>query len=122
MNLTDKQDAYARECLATLKKLGLRADYDARNEKLGYKIREAQLQKTPYMLVLGDQEVQNRTVTVRLNDGRNINGLPFDEFAEIMAREVKERSLESLVALKAEAAPGGEVSGASKSNNQEVRH
>ncbi|CAN5698072.1 threonine--tRNA ligase [soil metagenome] len=123
MNLTDKQDEYARQCLATLKKLGIRAEYDSRNEKLGYKIREAQLQKIPYMLVVGDQEVQNRTVTVRLNDGRNINGLPFDEFAEIMAREVKERSLESIVALKAEAAaPTGGASGAVKSNNQEVRH
>jgi threonyl-tRNA synthetase len=122
MNLTDKQDAYARECLATLKKLGVRAEYDSRNEKLGYKIREAQLQKIPYMLVVGDQEVQNRTVTVRLNDGRNINGLPFTEFAEIMAREIQERSLESLVALKAEVALEGSASGASKSNNQEVRH
>jgi threonyl-tRNA synthetase len=59
---------------------GVRAEYDARNEKLGFKIREAQLQKIPYMLVVGDQEVQNRTVTVRLNDGRNINGMPFDQF------------------------------------------
>lgn len=130
MNLTDKQDAYAQECLATLKRMGIRAEYDSRNEKLGYKIREAQLQKIPYMLVVGDQEVQNRTVTVRLNDGRNINGLPFDEFAEVMAREVKERSLESLVALKAgadgkTAAPGSEESAGNKTpknKNQEVRH
>lgn len=122
MNLTDKQDAYAKECLAQLKKLGIRAEYDSRNEKLGYKIREAQLQKIPYMLVVGDQEVQNRTVTVRLNDGRNINGLPFDEFAEVMAREVRERSLQSLVALKAEAAGAADASGAVKTNNQEVRH
>ncbi len=120
MNLTDKQDAYARECLAKLKSLGIRAEYDARNEKLGYKIREAQLQKIPYMLVVGDQEVQNRTVTVRLNDGRNINGLPFNEFAEVMAREVKERSLESLVALKA--GTDGKTAEPGLKNNQEVRH
>jgi threonyl-tRNA synthetase len=126
MNLTDKQDAYARECLAALKKLGIRAEYDARNEKLGYKIREAQLQKIPYMLVLGDQEVQNRTVTVRLNDGRNINGLPFEEFTEVMAREVRERSLQSLVAEKAGADGKSAASGSSgedpKTNTQEVRH
>ncbi|MDX9731488.1 MAG: threonine--tRNA ligase, partial [Bdellovibrionales bacterium] len=66
MNLTDKQDAYAQDCLKKLRALGVRAEYDSRNEKLGYKIREAQLQKVPYMLVVGDQEVQNGTVTVRL--------------------------------------------------------
>lgn len=125
MNLTDKQDAYAKECLAKLKKLGVRAEYDARNEKLGYKIREAQLQKVPYMLVVGDQEVQNRTVTVRLNDGRNINGLPFDEFCEILSREIRERSLHSLLAEKAEKTGTSDPAGSAQvksEKNQEVRH
>lgn len=123
MNVTDKQDAYANECLKTLRDLGARAEYDARNEKLGFKIREAQLQKTPYMLVVGDQEVQNQTVTVRLNDGRNINGMPFDQFAQLLERELKERTLTSLIAEQALPAEteAQKVSGSS-STNQEVRH
>lgn len=129
MNLTDKQDEYARECLKILKKLGVRADYDARNEKLGYKIREAQLQKVPYMLVVGDQEVKDRTVTVRLGDGRNINGIPFDEFARVVSEEIKERSLKSLIADTVgseENRPVGEKSDSKTDSKtvskQEVRH
>lgn len=113
MNVTDKQDAYASECLAALKSMGVRAEYDARNEKLGFKIREAQLQKIPYMLVVGDQEVRDRTVTIRLNDGRNVNGVSFDNLAQVLKREVSERSLKSLVAEQF--APKSET-------NQEVRH
>lgn len=113
MNVTDKQDAYANECLATLKSMGVRAEYDARNEKLGFKIREAQLQKIPYMLVVGDQEVRDRTVTIRLNDGRNVNGVSFDNLAQVLKKEVSERSLKSLVAEQF--APKSET-------NQEVRH
>lgn len=113
MNVTDKQDAYANECLAALKSMGVRAEYDARNEKLGFKIREAQLQKIPYMLVVGDQEVRDRTVTIRLNDGRNVNGVSFDNLAQVLKREVSERSLKSLVAEQF--APKSET-------NQEVRH
>ncbi len=113
MNVTDKQDEYSKECLAKLKALGIRAEYDARNEKLGFKIREAQLQKIPYMLVVGDQEVQNRTVTIRLNDGRNVNGVSFDQLAQVLKTEVSERSLKSLVAEQF--APKSET-------NQEVRH
>lgn len=113
MNVTDKQDAYASECLAALKSMGVRAVYDARNEKLGFKIREAQLQKIPYMLVVGDQEVRDRTVTIRLNDGRNVNGVSFDNLAQVLKREVSERSLKSLVAEQF--APKSET-------NQEVRH
>lgn len=119
MNVTDKQTAYANELMATMKAAGVRAEFDARNEKLGFKIREAQLQKIPYMLVVGDQEVQNRTVTVRLLDGRNINGLPFDEFSSLLQREIKERTLVSLVAEKAGPAVNAP---ASSQSNQEVRH
>ncbi len=113
MNVTDKQDAYAIECLKRLKHLGIRAEYDSRNEKLGFKIREAQLQKIPYMLVVGDQEVQNRTVTVRLNDGRNLNGVVFDQLVDVLKTELITRSLKSLVAEQF--APKSE-------SNQEVRH
>lgn len=122
MNVTDKQDVYANECLRTLRAQGVRVEYDARNEKLGYKIREAQLRKVPYMLVIGDQEVQNRTVTVRLQDGRNINGLPFDEFTSILTHELKTRSLQSLVAEKVGAASSPENNPDKSKTNQEVRH
>lgn len=114
LNVTDKQTAYAEECLKALKAIGVRAEFDSRNEKLGFKIREAQLQKIPYMLVVGDQEVQDKTVTVRLNDGRNVNGLPFADFVSLIQKEMKERSLESQVAQKA--APKDSIS------DQEVSH
>ena len=81
MNITDTQADYCEEVYAKLRKAGLRIEKDLRNEKLNYKIREAQMAKIPYMLIIGDKEKENNTVTVRLRDGKNIADMQIDEFA-----------------------------------------
>jgi len=97
LTVSDRQLAYGREVESQLKAVGLRAWLDERGEKLGYKIREAQGKKTPYMLVLGDKEAEQKTVSVRLNNGQMVNHLSLDSFIESVTKEVRERRLENLV-------------------------
>jgi len=88
LTVTDNQVPYAQQAFEELRKAGIRVQKDFRNEKLGFKIREAQLQKIPYMLVIGDKEVETLTVTPRFRDGRNIPSMKTNEFAEFIAGEV----------------------------------
>lgn len=97
LTVTDRQLAYGREIETRLKSLNLRAELDERGEKLGFKIREAQGKKTPYMIVLGDKEAEQKTVSVRLNNGQMVNHLSLDGFIESLTKEVRERSLTNLV-------------------------
>ncbi len=90
MNITDAQLAYAEEVYLELRRAGVRIEKDLRNEKLNYKIREAQMQKIPYMLIVGDKEVESRQVTVRLRDGQNLPAMSIAEFAALIARENEE--------------------------------
>ncbi len=96
LNITDRQIDYANKLQDILKTAGVRSFVDERGEKLGYKIREAQLQKVPYMLILGDKEKDSGTVSVRLKNGTIIEGMPFAEFVEKLNIEIKERKLESV--------------------------
>lgn len=96
LTVTDRQLDYARQLETLFKAAGLRAAVDERGEKLGYKIREAQLQKVPYMVILGDKELENQTVSVRLKNGKTIESLPVQEFIERLVHEIKERKLESV--------------------------
>jgi threonyl-tRNA synthetase len=73
-----------------LRKLGIRVEKDVRNEKLNYKIREAQLQKIPYMLIIGDKEMEEGEVTVRLRDGKNLPAMKIADFAEMVMNQCKE--------------------------------
>ena len=90
--VADRQIDYANQVLAQLQAAGLRATVDGRNEKIGYKIREAQLQKVPYMLVIGDREVAEGTVSVRTRAGGDQGGSPVGAFVEAARRENAERS------------------------------
>jgi len=90
LNITDDQAEYCEAVFMQLRKAGVRIEKDLRNEKLNYKIREAQVGKIPYMLIVGDKEKENGTVTVRLRDGKNLPPMAVSEFAEKVAREVKE--------------------------------
>jgi threonyl-tRNA synthetase len=90
MNITDEQAEYGEEVFAALRKQGVRIEKDLRNEKLNYKIREAQIAKIPYMLIIGEQEKANGTVTVRLRDGKNLPPMSIAEFAEKIAQEVRD--------------------------------
>ncbi|WP_163340827.1 threonine--tRNA ligase [Desulfopila sp. IMCC35008] len=89
LNITDDQADYCEEVYGALRKAGLRIEKDLRNEKLNYKIREAQLAKIPYMLIIGDKEKESNQVTVRLRDGKNLPPMSINEFADKVRNEVQ---------------------------------
>ncbi|WP_049237064.1 threonine--tRNA ligase [Moraxella canis] len=84
MNITDKQADACQAVVAKLKDAGLRAISDLRNEKIGFKIRERTLERIPFMLVMGDKEVENGTVNVRTREGNNLGSMPVDEFITLI--------------------------------------
>ena len=88
MPITDRVNDYAEEVTAKLNDLGFRVESDLRNEKIGYKIREAQLQKTPYMLVVGDKEKEAGAVAVRTRSGVDLGAMPLDDFIAKLREEV----------------------------------
>ena len=87
LNISDGQRDYAADVYRRLRQAGLRVEKDFRNEKLNYKIRQAQMVKTPYMVIIGDREVEDGTVTVRLRDGKNLPAMPVDEFIALVEKE-----------------------------------
>jgi threonyl-tRNA synthetase len=89
LNITDAQAVYGETVYQELRKAGLRIEKDLRNEKLNYKIREAQVAKIPYMLIIGDKEMADGTVTVRLRTGENLAPMPIADFAAKIADEVR---------------------------------
>ncbi len=91
LTLTERQQAYGHEVCAALSAAGLRATVDDRNEKLGYKVREAQLAKIPYMLVVGDKEAAERTVAPRSRRGGNAAAVPLDTIIAQLREELTRR-------------------------------
>jgi threonyl-tRNA synthetase len=91
MNVTGRQEAYVREVLEELRRAGLRAEADLRNEKITYKIREHSIQKLPYQLVLGDKEVAARTVSARTRSGENLAPTSLGAFISRLQGEVAGR-------------------------------
>ena len=89
MPITDKQRDYAVKVTNDLRKAGIRVELDDRQEKIGYKIREAQLNKIPYMLILGDKEVQGNQVGVRARGEGDIGAMDEREFIEKIDEEIK---------------------------------
>jgi threonyl-tRNA synthetase len=87
MTVTDQQKEYARKVSAGLQGLGWRVEFDDRNEKLGYKIRQAQAEKVPYAIVIGDKEVKEQTVSPRRRGGENLKAMALDEFVALLRRE-----------------------------------
>lgn len=96
MNITDKQADFAREVEKTLNQSGFRAKADLRNEKIGFKIREHTLLKVPYLLVIGDREVETRSVAVRTREGVDLGSLPIEQFAEQLQQAVSRRGRQDL--------------------------
>lgn len=90
LNITDAQADYCQQVYAQLRKSGVRVENDLRNEKLNFKIREAQMAKIPYMLIIGDTEKEKGTVTVRLRDGKNLPEMSLADFASKVAGECRE--------------------------------
>ncbi|WP_343595376.1 threonine--tRNA ligase [Acinetobacter sp.] len=91
MNITDSQAQACEQVVAKLKENGLRAISDLRNEKIGFKIRERTLERIPYLLVLGDREVEEGTVNVRTRSGKNLGTMSIDAFVDLVKSAVAER-------------------------------
>lgn len=90
--ITDRSAEYTREIAAKLEAAGIRAENDLRNEKIGYKIREAQMQKIPYMLVIGDKERDAGTVSVRTRGGIDLGAMQLDEFLKKIKDEIDSKA------------------------------
>ncbi len=91
LNITDNQAEFCKEIEKTLNEKGYRAVADLRNEKIGFKIREHTLHKTPYLLVIGDREVESHTVAVRTREGKDLGSMTVAEFSEFLSRAVAQR-------------------------------
>ncbi len=92
LNITDRQAEYVQEVVKALRDKGFRAESDLRNEKIGFKIREHTLQKVPYLLVVGDREVETRTLAVRDRKGQDIGTLGIEDFIARLRGEVSNRT------------------------------
>lgn len=93
ISITDAQKEYAESVQKRLKDAGIRAGIDNRNEKLGFKIREAQLEKLPYMLVVGEKEKENGTLGVRSRKKGDMGEMSFDDFLSMILREIATKEL-----------------------------
>ena len=93
MPITDRTAEYAKKVAAELESVGVRVETDLRNEKIGYKIREAQSKKIPYMLIVGDKEAEAGTVSVRTRAGGDLGAVALAEFQAKLLEEIRTRSL-----------------------------
>lgn len=91
LNISDNQADYVRQVIEKLKKNGIRCDFDLRNEKITYKIREHSLQKLPYLIVVGDKEMQNGQVAVRTRKGEDLGVMSVDAFAARVQQDIQNR-------------------------------
>lgn len=93
--ISGNQMEYAQEVQTLLQSKGIRVELDGRNEKIGFKVRAAQMEKVPYMLILGDQEVQQRQVSLRLRDQQKNQQMDPETFANQLAEEIRARAMHS---------------------------
>ena len=94
MDMTDRTREATEQIAAKLEAVGIRTETDLRNEKIGFKIREAQLHKVPYMLIIGDKEVENGVVAVRARKDGDLGTMSLDAFIEKVLNEIKTRSID----------------------------
>lgn len=91
MPISDRQNEYAAQVTKKLEELDIRVELDIRNEKIGYKIREAQMQKVPYMLVVGDKEIENNAVAVRDRKEGDRGSMKLEDFIADIQKEIREK-------------------------------
>ena len=91
MGVTDRQREYVENIVQSLQAQGLRAEADLRNEKIGFKIREHTLQKVPYLLIIGDREMEQSTVSVRTRGGKETSGVSLNEFIDLLSAKIAEK-------------------------------
>ena len=94
INITDSQAEYAKKVTQTMQNEGFRVNSDLRNEKIGFKIRGHSIQRVPYLLVVGDKEIENGTVAVRTRDGEDMGSMTVEEVIELFQRDTNKRSRE----------------------------
>ncbi len=94
LTITDRADGAAKALQQAMEKAGLRVESDLRNEKIGFKVREAQMMKVPYMLVIGDREAEEGTVSVRTRKGETISGVGHEKLIRAMLLEAESKALE----------------------------
>ena len=93
LSLTDRNEKYVNEIVERLRKEKIRAEADNRNEKVGYKIREALNEKTPYLIIVGDEEEKNKTVSIRGRGNENKSGLNLDDFIARLKEEIETKKI-----------------------------
>ena len=91
--ITDRQLDYANELCKKMKEAGVRVQVDDRSEKIGYKIREAQMEKVPYMLVVGEKEAEAGLVAVRRRDKGDIGAVSADEFIKTVCKDIADKTV-----------------------------
>jgi threonyl-tRNA synthetase len=91
LNITDRQDQRCREIAESLENKGFRIQLDLRNEKIGFKIREHTLQRVPFLLIVGDREVEEGTVAVRTREGQDLGSMPVEDFARRLQEQIARR-------------------------------
>jgi threonyl-tRNA synthetase len=91
LNIADKHARYAAQAMKELEQQGIRVKIDLRNEKIGFKIREHSIQRVPYLLIVGDKEIEDHTVTVRTQKSENLGSLSISEFTERLRKEIEDR-------------------------------
>ncbi|MFN7824709.1 MAG: His/Gly/Thr/Pro-type tRNA ligase C-terminal domain-containing protein, partial [Pseudobdellovibrionaceae bacterium] len=94
LNVTDRVNGFCEELLGDLRSQGVRVEFDRRNEKLNFKIREAQIGKVPFMIIVGVKEAEKRSVSVRLRTGQQINDLGYEQVIQMIVNNIKERKLQ----------------------------
>ena len=99
MCITDAQAEYAKKVCSFLKKQGIRAHSDLRNEKIGFKIREHTIQRTPYLVIIGDREIETETVSVRHRDGRDLGNHAIEGLLALIQADVARRGRTSVEEL-----------------------
>ena len=93
LSLTERNNSYAEEIKKQLFDLGFRAEVDTRNEKIGYKIREALSMKVPYLIIVGDEEENSRTISIRGRGNKNKTGLNLQDFIERLKNEINSKKI-----------------------------
>ncbi|GAB6141476.1 threonine--tRNA ligase [Methylosoma difficile] len=91
MTIADRHAEYAKEVLGTFETQGIRVKIDLRNEKIGFKIREHSMLRVPYLLIIGDKELEQRTITVRTQKGQDLGSLSISDFSQQIKQEITDR-------------------------------
>jgi threonyl-tRNA synthetase len=91
INITDSQSKYVGDLTSSIKNKGFRVENDLRNEKIGFKIREHTIQKIPYLLIIGDREVESNTLAVRSSNGKDLGSMTVADFVSILEQDISSR-------------------------------